>query len=213
MSNNPSIAIVDYGVGNLGSLRRALGLYSENIFITEEKEKIERADAIILPGVGAFAAGMEGLRVRGLVETIRDAAARGVPILGICLGAQLLLDRGYEFGEHEGLGVLKGEVVPFPKMPIGVTIPAIGWQEVVAEDSPKSKVLFAGLEHPFMYFVHSYILMPTDAMSILATTEYAGLSYCAALGEGSVVGTQFHPEKSGEAGLKLLSNFIDSIIS
>lgn len=211
MSNNPSIAIVDYGVGNLGSLRRALGLYSENIFITEEKEKIERADAIILPGVGAFAAGMEGLRVRGLVETIRDAAARGVPILGICLGAQLLLDRGYEFGEHEGLGVVQGEVVRFPELAPGVTIPAIGWQEVSVGSGPKAVVLFEGLERPYMYFVHSYVLVPKNQTSVLATTEYGGYTYCAALGEGSVAGTQFHPEKSGEAGLKLLSNFIDSI--
>ncbi len=211
MNTNPSIAIVDYGVGNLGSLRRAAQLFSDNVFVTEEKEKIEKADAVILPGVGAYRAGMEGLRVRDLVETIRDAAARDVPILGICLGAQLLLGRGHEFGEHEGLGIVRGEVVPFPKMSPGVTIPAIGWQEVVPTSSTKAQALFDGLEKPYMYFVHSYILVPTDAASVLATTEYGSYTYCAALGHGSVVGTQFHPEKSGPAGLKLLSNFIDSI--
>lgn len=207
----PSIAIVDYGVGNLGSLRRAVGLFSNNVFVTEEPEKIEKADAVILPGVGAFAAGMEGLRVRGLVGTIKDAAARGVPILGICLGAQLLLERGYEFGEYEGLGIVKGEVVRFPEMPAGVTIPAIGWQEVVPGAQGKTKTLFAGLERPFMYFVHSYVLAPKDPASVLAETSYGDYTYCAVVGEGSVVGTQFHPEKSGQAGLKLLSNFIDSI--
>ena len=192
----PSIAIVDYGVGNLGSLRRAVGLFSDNVFVTEEKEKIEKADAVILPGVGAYRAGMDGLVVRGLADVVRDIVGSGVPLLGICLGAQLLLERGHEFGEHEGLGVLKGEVMLFPKLPNGVTIPAIGWQEVVPTSSQKAQALFAGLDKPYMYFVHSYILVPTDVASVLATTEYAGLSYCAMLGEGNVVDTQFHPEKS-----------------
>ncbi len=208
----PTVVIVDYGVGNLWSLLKAVHCFVPDAFISEEKEKIESADAIILPGVGAFKAGMDGLAVRGLIEPIQQAAKRGVPILGICLGAQLLLERGYEFGEHEGLGILQGEVVRFPQLPEGVAIPAIGWQEVSPTEAPEAKALFSGLKKPFCYFVHSYILKPTDPAVVLAETTYGGYTYCAAIGERNVVGTQFHPEKSGPVGLAILENFIKQIV-
>ncbi len=206
------IIIVNYGVGNLWSVEKAVRQFAPHVEVTEEKEKIETADGIILPGVGTFAAGMEGLRVRGLVDTIKNAAARSVPILGICLGAQLLLERGHEYGEHKGLGIIKGEVVHFPQLSPGVTIPSVGWQEVIPTDNPKTKDLFRDLENPFMYFVHSYVLVPEKKEITLATTTYGGYTYCAALGEGSVLGTQFHPEKSGEAGLGLIKNFIRLVV-
>ncbi len=209
MNEHPKITIVDYGVGNLWSLSKAVSLFAE-VEITEEPEKIEKARALILPGVGSFTAGMEGLAVRGLIDVIKDRARSGVPVLGICLGAQLLLERGHEFGEHEGLGLIKGEVVALPAMPAGVTMPIIGWQEVVPTQSPQAAALFARTEKPFFYFLHSYMFEVKEE-SILAKTTYGGYHYAAALGEKNIFGVQFHPEKSGPAGLKLLENFIRSI--
>lgn len=205
------IVIVNYGINNLGSLRRAVALYAPEVMVSEEPEAIESADAILLPGVGSLAAGMEGLRVRGLVEPLRAAAKRGVPILGICLGAQLLLAKGYEFGEHEGLGLIAGEVRPFPQLPQGTVVPAIGWQRVSPGDTAQAQSLFAGLGQPDMYFVHSYACIPEDPKAVIATTTYGGHTYAAAIGEGTIYGTQFHPEKSGPAGLTLIQNFIISI--
>ncbi len=209
MNTRPHIVVVDYGVGNLWSLNKALSRFAD-VEITEEREKIEKADAIVLPGVGTFKAGMEGLVVRGLVDVIKERARIGVPVLGICLGAQLLLERGHEFGEHEGLGLIKGEVILFPSMPPGVTMPVIGWQEVVPTGHPGAAALFAGITNPFFYFVHSYMFVPND-QSVLAKTIYGGYQYAAAFGEGNISGVQFHPEKSGPAGLKLLENFVRSL--
>lgn len=206
-----NIVIVDYGVGNLGSLRRAVAQYAPEVMVSEEREVIESADALFLPGVGTFASGMEGLRVRGLIEPIQAAAAKGVPIFGICLGAQLLLEKGHEFGEHKGLGIIKGEVVPFPALESGATVPAIGWQKVAPSQAAGAQTLFSGLAEPEMYFVHSYILSPASAEASLAATVYGGYTYCAAVGSGKIYGTQFHPEKSGHAGLKLIENFIKSL--
>lgn len=211
MKKNPTIVIVDSGVGNLWSALKAVRRFAPSAYITEEAAQVETADAIILPGVGTFKAGMDGLRVRGLIEPIQTAAKRGVPILGICLGAQLLLERGYEFGEHEGLGIIKGSVARFPTLPAGVKVPAIGWQEVAPAGHLKAKMLFAGITKPFFYFVHSYVLMPSEPESSLAGTTYGDYAYCAVVGERNVYGTQFHPEKSGEAGLQLIRNFINSI--
>lgn len=203
------IGIIDYGVGNLGSLRRALEQCAE-VFVTDEPERLAEADALVLPGVGSFKAGMDGLKVRGLDEAVRAAAARGVPMLGICLGAQLLLERGHEFGEHQGLGIIKGEVTRFPER-LGAKVPAIGWQEVVPSQDFHAKLLFEGLEKPSFYFVHSYVLEPADISESVARTTYGGFDYCAAVGKGNIFGTQFHPEKSGEAGLQLIGNFVRSI--
>jgi len=211
MKMNPNIAIVDYGVGNLWSVLKAVCRFASTACVTEEKEIIEAADAIILPGVGTFKAGMDGLAVRGLIDPVQSAAKRGVPILGICLGAQLLLERGHEFGKHQGLGLIKGEVVQFPELPQGVKIPAVGWQEVMPSETEAARMLFADIEKPSMYFVHSYLLVPQKTADVLATTEYGGYTYCAVVGKGNIYGTQFHPEKSGEAGLQLIQNFINNI--
>lgn len=211
MKKDPTIIIVDSGVGNLWSALKAVRRYAPSAHITEDAKQVETADALILPGVGTFKAGMDGLRVRGLIEPIKAAALRGVPILGICLGAQLLLERGYEFGEHEGLGIIRGSVQRFPELPKGIKVPAIGWQEVAPMESPKANMLFAGIEKFFFYFVHSYTLMPSAPESSLAGTTYGDYAYCAVVGQGNVYGTQFHPEKSGEDGLQLIHNFITSI--
>ncbi len=205
-----NVAIIDYGVGNLGSLRRAFSPLC-SVTITEEKEVIASADAIVLPGVGAFAAGMEGLRVRNLIETLKDAATRNVPMLGICLGAQLFLEKGHEFGEHEGLGFIAGEVVHFSTIAPDATVPIIGWQEIAPSNNKSADPLFAGLENPFMYFVHSYIIRPASPEHVLAKTTYGETDYCAIVQSGAILGTQFHPEKSGEMGKRLLKNFIDTL--
>lgn len=211
MKSQKKIVIVDYGVGNLWSLGNAVRLFASDVSVTEEKEKIESADALILPGVGAFAAGMDGLNRRGLTEVIKSAAKAGKPILGICLGAQLLLEKGYEFGEHEGLGLIAGSVEHFPTLGEKVKVPAIGWQHVQRGNTENATQLFNNIEDPTFYFVHSYILKPALSRSELATTSYAGFHYCAVVGEGNIVGTQFHPERSGKAGLTLLQNFISSV--
>lgn len=211
MKKDPNIVIVDSGVGNLWSALKAVRRFAPSASITEDAKQVEVADAIILPGVGTFKAGMEGLRVRGLIEPIKEAAKRGVPILGICLGAQLLLERGYEFGEHEGLGIINGSVKRFPELPNGVKVPAIGWQEVIPARRPEAAMLFNGITKPFFYFVHSYTLNPVVPESSLARTTYGDYTYCAVIGQGNVYGTQFHPEKSGEDGLQLIHNFINSI--
>lgn len=210
MIQNKNIAIVDYGVSNLWSVLKATRIFASNVFITEEKDAVASADAILLPGIGTFKAGMEGLRVRGLVKVVQEAARRGVPILGICLGAQLLLEKGFEFGEHEGLGIIKGQVVHFPELRQKTKVPAIGWQEVTPATSTEANTLFIGIDKPFFYFVHTYVMQPEESV-VLAKTSYGGYDYCAAMGTGRVYGTQFHPEKSADAGLHLLKNFINSI--
>ena len=210
MKHDPSIAIVDYGVSNLWSALKAFRRVTPNAFITEEKEAILSADAILLPGIGTFKAGMDGLRVRGLIDVIKDASKRGVPILGICLGAQLLLEKGFEFGEYDGLGIIEGSVEHFPALPAGVKVPAIGWQEVTPSPAI-AQTLFAGLERPYFYFVHSYVLKPTLPEAQLAKTTYGGYDYCAVVGKGNTYGVQFHPEKSGEVGMQLIENFVHSI--
>lgn len=208
----PRIAIVEYGVSNMRSIFNATRLFAPETVISEDPEVIAHADALILPGQGAFGAGMEGLKVRGLIDTIRTAAARSTPILGICLGAQLLMEKGYEFGEFDGLGIIKGEVRHFPDLDPSVTIPNTGWRNVSPSDTASATQLFNGLPaNPQFYFLHSYVLMPRDPGTVLASTTYGGYTYCAIVGSDSICGTQFHPEKSGPHGLRLLQNFIDAI--
>ena len=202
---NPTIAIVDYGVGNLYSLKKACLKFADKIEITDDPIVIEKADAVILPGVGSFQAGMDGLKKRGLIGAVKKIAASGKPVLGICLGAQLMLERGYEFGEFKGLGIIPGKVVIFTKLN-NAKIPQIGWNKVKFSSN---KNLFKSLkQNPYLYFVHSYILKPSERNSVLAETKYGNLTFCSAIKKGNIYGTQFHPEKSGEVGLKIISNFI-----
>ena len=195
------IAIVDYGVGNLFSLSSslaALGLGSE---VTSDPGRLLAADRVILPGVGAFGDAAAKLRASGLDKTCREIAGRGTPLLGICLGMQLLFERGYEYGEHAGLGLLRGEVRPVSAP--GLKIPHMGWNSLhFTRESPLFRY---SAEGDYVYFVHSFCAVRC-ADSLLATADYGG-PVTAAAGKGNVFGTQFHPEKSGRAGLNILKAF------
>jgi glutamine amidotransferase len=206
-------AIIDYGVGNLFSLRSSLEFIGERAAVTREAEAIRRADRVILPGVGAFGDAAAKLNESGLRGAVIETAAEGKPLLGICLGMQLLFDRGFEYGEHRGLGLIPGDVVPIePVIPAGYKIPHIGWNALKfpegREKSPIFKYTGAG---EFVYFVHSfYGASPSGGLAedTAATAEY-GAELTAAVARGSVYGTQFHPEKSGAAGLGILKAFCE----
>jgi|SRR3989344_1889858 len=213
MNKNAKISIIDYGVGNLHSLLKAVQNFAVNVKITDDSEEIASSDALILPGVGAFQAGMEGLAVRGLTSTVKNFAASGKPILGICLGAQIMLDKGFEFGEFEGLGLIPGKVVHFPTLAEKEKIPQIGWNDIYppAEKGWSDPILKTIPVNSSVYFVHSYILEPEKQENALARAKYGGYEFCAAIRKGKIIGTQFHPEKSGKIGLEIIKNFVDSI--
>ena len=199
------IAMIDYGVGNLFSLSSSLRVLGLETAVTGDAEVLRRADRIILPGVGAFADAIAKLRSTGLVDTICEQAAAGKPLLGICLGMQLLFEKSYEYGEHEGLCLVPGQVVPLAdKLPAGLKVPHIGWNRlrILKKEDPLFK--YSGDEE-YVYYVHSYYA--TDcAENTLAVSEY-GIPVTGVVRAGSVIGTQFHPEKSGQAGLRLLRAF------
>ena len=196
------IAIIDYDAGNLKSVEKALLFLGEEAKITSDAEEILGADKIILPGVGAFGDAMEKLNTRGLSEVIREAVKRKIPLLGICLGLQLLFEASEESPGVDGLSVLKGKIVRIPDKE-GFKVPHIGWNSL--KINPESK-LFAGIpEESYVYFVHSYYLQAEEPI-VAAQTNYV-VDIHAAVEKEHVFACQFHPEKSGEIGLKLLKNF------
>ncbi len=200
------IAVIDYGVGNLFSLCSSLEKIGAQAVVTSDPEVINKADKLILPGVGAFADAAQKLRESGLDALIREQVAKGKEIMGICLGMQLLFEKSYEFGSHQGLGLLKGSVVPMEgTIPAELKIPHIGWNAL--HFAKESKLFRYIKENDCVYFVHSFYA--TDcADSVVATAEY-GKELTAAVQQGNVMGCQFHPEKSGEVGLKILQAFCD----
>lgn len=201
------IAIIDYGVGNLFSLKSSFAAIGVDVLVTGNKTEIEKADKIILPGVGAFGDAAEKLRSTGLDKVIIESASRGIPILGICLGMQLLFDKSFEYGEHEGLGLIKGEIRPISDViPKDLKIPHIGWNalDFCTKKSPIFKYLKNG---DFVYFVHSFYGADCDE-SVIATAEY-GVPLTAAVSKNNVYGCQFHPEKSGNVGLSILRAFCE----
>lgn len=199
------LAVVDYGAGNLRSVLHALNhLGAENIRLVREPRDLRGAEKIILPGVGAFGAGMNRLREQDLIQPIRDAVFAGVPYLGICLGMQFLFERSDEMGDHEGLGILPGFVTRFPES-IGLKIPHMGWNQL--QPRRESPLLADLPDERFVYFVHSYYCVPAAADDVLATVDY-GISFTAAVQRQHVYGVQFHPEKSQRTGLQILANFL-----
>ena len=199
------IGIIDYGVGNLFSLRSSFDAIGAETFVSGDAPELSKADKLILPGVGAFGDAAEKLRQTGLDEFVRQQAEKGVPLMGICLGMQLLFEKGYEYGEHEGLGLLKGNVIAMKgKLPEGLKIPHMGWNAL--HITKKDSRLFANTkEGDHVYFVHSFYAEGCGD-SLAATAEY-GIPITAAVEKGNIFGCQFHPEKSGEVGLNILRSF------
>ena len=201
------IAIIDYGVGNLFSLESSFAYIGKEAILTSDISEIERADRIILPGVGAFEDAAKKLRESGLADVVCAQAKAGKPLLGICLGMQMLFERSFEYGEHEGLGLIRGSVKPMRDIvPAELKIPQIGWNSLKFHGE-KSKLFKYINEGDFVYFVHSYYGADCDE-ALIASTEY-GAEITAAVASGNVYGTQFHPEKSGEVGLSILRAFCE----
>ena len=204
------IAIVDYGVGNLFSLKSSLEAVGAEVTVTGNAEDLRAADRIVLPGVGAFGDAARKLRESGLANVVKEEAQRGKPLLGICLGMQMLLEKSYEYGEHEGLGLIPGAIRPIGEViPAGYKIPHIGWN-ALSFPAQKHPVFADVKEGEHVYFVHSFHGTGCDE-NIAATTEYGGI-LTAAVAKGNVVGCQFHPEKSGPVGLKILNAFCNKEI-
>ena len=199
------IAIVDYGVGNLRSVQKALERVGATAIVTSDPADLDAARGIVLPGVGAFGDGMEHLRARGLVDPVLRQVGGGKPLLGICLGMQLLYEESEEMGHHQGLGLLPGRVVRFPEGELKV--PHIGWNQLhKTGDNPARRLLVGVAAGAYAYFVHSYYVQPDDPADVVATTEY-GLAFASVVGRDRIFGAQFHPEKSQEVGLRLLQNY------
>ncbi|MFW5940303.1 MAG: imidazole glycerol phosphate synthase subunit HisH [Chloroflexota bacterium] len=198
------ITMIDYGIGNLRSVQKALEFVGAEVALTAAADDVLRAEKLVLPGVGAFRAGMDALAQRGLIDPLRKAAASGTPVLGICLGLQLLFESSAEMGVHQGLGLLSGRVVRFAGD--GLKVPHMGWNQI--EHNGQHPLLQDVPSGAHAYFVHSYYCEPADARTTLAETEY-GLRFPALAGRDNVVGIQFHPEKSQYVGLQILKNFVN----
>lgn len=198
------IAIIDYDAGNIKSVEKALQFLGYETVLTRDPKTIMEADRAILPGVGAFGDAMNRLREYGLVEVIRDFAASNKPFLGICLGEQLLFEQSSESPGVEGLGICKGEVIRFPE-DTPDKIPQIGWNSLSIR--PGAKLFREIRNDAYVYFVHSYYVKAEDPSIVAATASYAGVDVHASVEQGRIFGCQFHPEKSGDVGLKILQNF------
>lgn len=201
------IAVIDYGVGNLFSLKSSLSFIGADVVITSDKSEIEKADRIILPGVGAFEDAANKLRESGLDVIIKNEAAKGKPLMGICLGMQMLFDKSYEYGEHDGLSLIPGKIIPISDViPKGYKIPHMGWNALQFKNG-KHEIFKYIKENDFVYFVHSYYAADCDDSQI-AVSDY-GYPLTAAVARDNVTGCQFHPEKSGEVGMKILKAFCE----
>jgi len=203
------VAIVDYGMGNLFSVQQALAHVGLEATITAEAGRLMSADAVILPGVGAFGDAMAELTRRDLVTPLREAVASGKPVVGICLGMQLLMSESLEFGRHRGLGFIEGDVVRLT----GPKVPQVGWNRIWLVDRGSwDGTLLEGLpEGAYFYFVHSFYVRPMEAALTLSTTRYGSVEFCSSLRRGNVFACQFHPERSGPAGLALYRNLATQI--
>jgi len=201
------IAIVDYNMGNLASVQNAFAKLGKNTVVESDPDKFKNYDKLILPGVGAFGDAMQHLRERNMINAIKEFAASGKPMIGICLGMQLLFQSSEEFGTHEGLGLIKGSVTAFDTTAFSepLKVPHMGWNRMFTTDHP----LFKNLDEAhYLYFVHTYHVNCADENDIIGTTEY-GYKFTSAVAHGNIMGIQPHPEKSHDNGLKILENFIN----
>lgn len=198
------IALIDYGLGNLFSVERALQAVKADYQITSKPSDLAKADKLVLPGVGAFGDGMKGLSKRNLVEAIKEEVEKGKLILGICLGMQIMMQLGNEFGKHQGLGLIPGEV---NQIKTKEKLPQIGWNTI--EKKLDSKILKGIASGSYFYFVHSFVVRPK--IKVAAVTNYGGDEFCSVIEYNNVYGAQFHPEKSDIKGIKIYDNFVNKI--
>lgn len=206
---SPMVAIVDFGLGNLYSVQRACAQVGLTARITGDGPEVLAAAAVILPGVGAFGDAMANLRGLGLVKVLREVAARGKPLVGICLGMQLMLSRSWEFGQHQGLGLIEGEVLRLDNGGEGgrrLKVPQVGWNRVQPAGPWEGSLLRGVSPGEFMYFVHSFHCRPADSAVWLAEADYGSNHFCAMLKKDNLEACQFHPERSGAAGLAMYRN-------
>jgi glutamine amidotransferase len=205
------VVVIDYGIGNLLSVTRALTHVGAEVVLSSSPNEVANADRLILPGVGAFGDGMAGLAATGLLDTVRRYAECERPFMGICLGMQMMLDTSMEFGNHKGIGLIAGTVIPVPATTAEGKlhkIPHIGWNRLLPCADWRGTILDELPAHADTYFVHSFMADPVDPTHRLADCEYNGRRISAVIRRGHLYGCQFHPEKSGIVGLKMLSNFI-----
>ncbi len=211
MHNAPTVAIIDYGLGNLFSVKHACEHVGLQAVITAVPDDIRAAKAVILPGVGAFGDAMAALRERALVDTLHAVEAGGTPLIGICLGMQLLMSESYEFGHHAGLNFIEGSVVRFEAPRLGdriLKVPQIGWNRICkvpggTADPWADSILHGIADGEYMYFVHSFYVKPADPAVVLSTTRYGHIDFCSSVQQRNITAWQFHPERSGEGGLHL----------
>ena len=215
MKASPRVQIIDYRLGNLFSIQQACQQVGIDAFVSDSPESLTEADGLILPGVGAFGNAMESLRQLNLVEPIRTAVAQGKPLMGICLGMQLLFDQSEEFGEHEGLGLLAGRIRRIPDQVLAerkLRVPNVGWNNIHFSDRDDSVSIRDEIpDNATMYFVHSYYADPTDPSDVLTTTDYGEIRYCSSVLRSTILGVQFHPEKSAKSGLQFYRNWARSL--
>lgn len=203
------VAIIDFGMGNIFSVKLACEQVGLEAFLTQSKGEVFKADALILPGVGAFGDAMKVLKNLDLVDPIKESALSGKPFMGVCLGLQLLMTRSFEFGEHEGLNIIEGDVVPLSSQKEKVKIPQVGWNRISFVNPQVSQnPFFQDIpDGEYMYFVHSLHVVPKKRESVLTTTQYGENLFCSSLAYKNIFACQFHPERSGVKGLKIYENF------
>ena len=211
INSSKNIVIIDYEMSNLFSVVRACQKVGFNPVVTNDHKMIKKADAIILPGVGAFSQAMKNLIKLDLINPILNHVKMGKPIMGVCLGMQLFFEKSQEFGNHPGLGLIKGDVIKFRKNSKFDKVPQIGWNRIKFKKDKENK-FFNGLSSiNYMYFVHSFYVVPTNKKVVFSTTDYNGVEYCSSILKDNIFATQFHPEKSGELGLLIYKNWLKKI--
>lgn len=207
---NKKVVIIDYNLGNLFSVKQACDTVGMNAKVSSNKEDIDEADALILPGVGAFIEAMQNLEALDIVNVIKDNVKNGKPIFGVCLGLQLLFTKSEEFGSGEGLNLISGTIRKFPSAveEKKIRVPQIAWNKIYRKDQSWNKTALKDLQqNEFMYFVHSYYVDPEHDSCILTQTNYEGVEYCSAISQDNIFATQFHPEKSAEKGISIYKNW------
>jgi len=212
----PLVAVVDYGLGNLYSIARACGQAGLQANITGDATDLDKADMVLLPGVGAFADAMSALKERGLADALREGAAKGKPMVGICLGLQLMMSVSHEFGTHEGLGLIEGSVERLPENEPdalhggrrSLKVPQVGWRPIEEPEPGRwdGTPLSGAIPGIYQYFVHSYYVKPSDPSVVGAISHFGGTSFCAAVAKDNIFACQFHPERSGSDGLAIYNN-------